>query len=117
MRKLVTQIFLALMFCGIVAAQTQHSITFSWLACKGGDPATGFHVQCGAAHGGPYTVVGTVPVGTLTYVDTAVTAGSTYYCVVTAYNLGGDSVPSKEVSCTIPFAVPAAPGTLSGVAK
>lgn len=96
-----------------------HSVTLTWNWSQGtGDPATGFHIQRSATAGGPYTVIGTVgsPV-TLTYVDTAVVAGQTYYYVVTAFNGGGDSTPSNQVTCVVPFQAPPSPSGLSGTVK
>ncbi len=108
---------LAFLYTFLLAAQPHPSVTLTWLAGVGGDPATGFHVQRSATTGGPYTIVGTVPVGTLTYLDTAVAVGATYYYVVTAYNAGGDSIKSNEVSCTLPFQAPAPPTGLSSTVK
>jgi hypothetical protein len=94
------------------------SVRLAWNWAQGtGDMATGFHVQRAATSGGPYTVVGTVPVATLTYLDTTVVAGSTWYYVVTAYNTGGESGPSGEVKCTLPFLAPTTPSGLSGSVK
>ncbi len=110
-------ILLALLYTFLLAAQPHPSVTLAWLAGVGGDPATGFHVQRSATTGGPYTIVGTVPVGTLTYLDTAVAVGATYFYVVTAYNSAGDSSKSNEVSCTLPFQAPAPPTGLSSTVK
>ena len=104
-------------------AQPHPSASLAWNWSQGtGDPATGFHVQRATTPGGPYTVVGTVPstataVEALTYLDTAVTAGATYYYVVTAYNTAGDSAKSAEVACTLPFQIPGSPTNLSGTVK
>lgn len=92
------------------------SLTWAWVQGTG-DPATGFHVQRSGTTGGPYTTVGTVPLGTLTYLDTAVTPGVTYYYVVTAYNPGGDSAFSNQAVCVIPFQAPISPSGLSGTVK
>ena len=93
-------ISLLLFYMVAVATAPQHSVTLNWNWSQGsGGTATGFHVQRGSITGGPYTVVSTVPVGTLTYVDTNVVARATYFYVVTAYN----SMPSSEVMATIPF--------------
>ena len=101
------------------AADPHPSVRLNWNWSQGtGDAATGFHVQRSATAGGPYTVVGTVtPATTLTYLDTAVLAGATYFYVVTAFNAGGDSSKSGEVSCTIPFQAPVAPSGLSAVTQ
>jgi hypothetical protein len=117
--KRAVLILAALAFLAVSAAAQPHpSATLTWSWAQGtGDPVTGFHIQRSLTTGGPYTVVGTVPSGTLTYLDTAVTAGVTYFYVVTAYNSAGDSLKSNEVSCLPPFQIPGAPTGLSGIAK
>jgi fibronectin type 3 domain-containing protein len=102
----------------LALAQPHPSATLAWTWTQGtGDPAMGFHIQRSATTGGPYTVINTVPLTTLTYLDTAVTVGATYYYVVTAYNNAGDSSKSSEVACTLPFQIPGPPTGLSGTVK
>ncbi len=111
-------VLLFLLLSVAALAQPHPSVTLAWSWTQGtGDPATGFHVQRAAITGGPYTVVATVPLATLTYLDTAVTVGTTYFYVVTAYNSAGDSAKSTEVTCTLPFQIPTAPTGLSGTVK
>jgi hypothetical protein len=116
---MTTKLLLLLLIASSAAlAQPHPSATFTWTWAQGaGDPATGFHVQRSVTAGGPYAVVGTVPVTTLTYLDTAVTVGATYYYVVTAYNSAGDSAKSNEVACMPPFQIPGPPAALSGTVK
>jgi len=97
----------------------QHSNTLTWNWSQGtGDPATGYHVQKSTASGGPYTVIATiVGTATTTYVDTMVVSGQTSYYIVTAFNSGGDSVPSNQVACTTPFQGPGPPTGLPGIIK
>ncbi len=98
------------------SAFAQHSNTLAWSWAQGtGDAATGFHVQRASVSGGPYTTIATLT-GTAvkTYVDTVVVPGQTLYYVITAFNTGGDSVPSNQVTCTTPFQAPQAPSGLSG---
>jgi endoglucanase len=123
MKQYLLFFFLGLSFCEVFVtpeakAQT-HSNTLSWSWSQGtGDPATGFHVQRSTTSGGPYAVVATVgSPTTLTYVDTAVVAGATWYYVVTAFNTGGESAPSNEVKCVTPFSTPQTPTGLSGQVK
>ncbi len=110
---------LRLLIIGIVAccaASAQHSNTLTWSWAQGtGDAAAGFHVQRAAVSGGPYVSIATL-VGTAikTYTDNAVVAGQTLYYVITAFNTGGDSVPSNQVTCTTPFQTPTPPSGLSG---
>lgn len=116
MKLKLTFLVLALAIAAPIFAQAgAHSNTLTWAWSQGaGDPATGFHVQRAAVKGGPYVIVGTVPLGTLTFTDTAVVGGNSFFYVVTAYNSGGDSTPSNEVLCTTPFLAPAPPTNLSG---
>jgi fibronectin type 3 domain-containing protein len=107
-----------LFFAACAMAQPHPSATLAWSWAQGtGDMALGFHVQRSTTTGGPYTIINTLPVTTLTYLDTAVAVGATYYYVITAYNNGGDSSKSNEVACTLPFQIPGAPTTLSGTVK
>jgi hypothetical protein len=109
---------LLLMLAIPALAQPHPSATLAWTWSQGtGDPAMGFHVWRATVTGGPYTVINTLPVATLTYLDTVVTVGVTYYYVVTAYNNAGDSSKSSEVACTFPFQIPGAPTALSGTVK
>jgi hypothetical protein len=108
-----------LLFTFSALAQAAHSNTLTWTWAQGtGDAATGFHVQRSQTSGGPYITIATVSSPTiLTYVDTAVVPGQTNFYVVTAFNAGGDSTPSNQVTCVTPFSPPAPPATLSGTVK
>ncbi len=84
-------------------AQQQPAATLKWTWAQGaGAAANGFHVQRSASSGGPYAVVGDVPITTLTFVDNGVAFGRTYFYTVTAYNSLGDSVNSPEITCVVP---------------
>lgn len=118
MKRALPVIIAIVLFFAVAFGQANHSVTLTWTWAQGaGDPATGFHVQRSTIAGGPYTVVGTVPGATLGFVDTSVTAGVTYFYVVTAFNPAGDSGRSAEVSCLIPFQPPTAPTAVSATAK
>lgn len=67
-----------------------------WDAVEG---ATGYNVKRSLTPGGPYETIGTNITGT-TYVDDEVTNGTTYYYVVTAVNVDGESGNSNEVALT-----------------
>lgn len=65
--------------------------------------------------------VGTVPAPTLTFTDTAsatntMTAGQTFFYVITAQNNAGETEPTAEVSATIPGFLPNKPLTVSATA-
>ncbi len=73
-------------------------VTLTWAISTG---ATSYNVLRGATSGGPYTQIASTP--EITYTDTAVTNGTTYYYVVQAANAGGASANSEEVSATPNF--------------
>ncbi|MDH5404311.1 MAG: fibronectin type III domain-containing protein, partial [Candidatus Heimdallarchaeota archaeon] len=77
----------------------------------GGSAITGYEVYRSTtqgSYGSPYATTGAA---TLSYSDTAVTKGTTYYYVVKAVNAGGSSPNSNEASGT-PVSVPGAPTNL-----
>jgi len=83
-------------------------ITLTWLASSsdGGSPITHYKIYRGTTSGGetPQPPIGNV----LTYSDTSVTNGVTYYYYVTAVNVNGESGSSNEASAT-PVAGPSVP--------
>lgn len=95
-------------------------VTLSWSASLG---AIGYSVKRSLTAGGPYTPIASAVRG-VTYVDTAVVNGTTYYYVVSAENTLGESGDSSEASATpdIPpdlilssFTVPATAGAGSAI--
>jgi fibronectin type 3 domain-containing protein len=72
-------------------------ITLSW---AGSAYAQSYNVKRATTSGGPYTTLGTVDGDSLFYVDPGLTAGTTYYYVVSANNPGGESANSAEVVAT-----------------
>jgi hypothetical protein len=92
---------------GLTATPGNAQVSLSWSASSG---ATSYNVERGTASGGPYTTVSSP--ATTSYVDMAVTNGTTYYYVVTATNANGTSGNSSQVSAT-PNVVPAAPTGLT----
>lgn len=83
----------------LVASPGNAQVALAWSASSG---STGYHVKRATTSGGPYTQVGAPTV--TSYVDTALTNGTTYYYVVSALNSAGESANSTQVS-----AVPATP--------
>ena len=86
-----------------IAGNTQD--TLSWNAVNG---ASSYSLKRAIVSGGPYTTVAT-NLNVTNYIDTALVNGTTYYYVVTAANLAGESANSAEVSVTPQLAVPPAP--------
>ena len=69
------------------------------LAWSSGTNATSYRVKRATTPGGPYSVVAS-NVRALQYVDTGLTNGTTYYYVVSAANVLGESGNSPEASAT-----------------
>jgi Legume lectin domain/Abnormal spindle-like microcephaly-assoc'd, ASPM-SPD-2-Hydin len=85
----------------LVSSSAQPTVSLQWGASS--SPVTGYRVYRGSAGGGPYPNYTVGPVSTLGYVDSSVSAGATYYYVVTAINAqGAESEFSNEVSVTVP---------------
>ncbi len=72
-------------------------ITLSW---AGSAYARSYNVKCSTTSGGPYATLATVDGDSLFYVDPGLTAGTTYYYVVSANNPGGESADSAEAAAT-----------------
>jgi ASPM-SPD-2-Hydin domain-containing protein/centrosomal CEP192-like protein len=80
---------------------SQHSVSLTWKPDS--SSVAGYNVYRGGKASGPYVKL-TSPLDTATdYLDTSVTAGTTYYYEVTAVNdQGVESAPSAPVGATIP---------------
>jgi hypothetical protein len=82
-------------------APVQHSVALSWTAST--STIVGYNVHRGTVSGGPYTKINSSLTTTLTYTDSTVQSGTTYYYVATAVDsTGNESVDSNEVSAQIP---------------
>jgi cellulose 1,4-beta-cellobiosidase len=93
---------------GLIATPGYGNVSLSWAPSVG---ASSYHVRRATVSGGPYVTVG-CPTGT-SYVDSAVSNGTTYYYVVSGgytgnKNGGGESADSSEASAT-PGSLAAAP--------
>lgn len=75
-----------------------HAGILTWDASTG--TVTGYNVYRGTKSGGPYTLL--VTLNSLTFADTTVAPGATYFWVVTALDNTQESAYSNEVSGTIP---------------
>ena len=103
---------LAAMFAGpqnLTASANLLQTTLSWSSVAN---AVSYNVKRAAVSGGSYTTIATGITGT-SYTDTGVTAGSTYYYVVSAVNGFNESDNSAEASA----AVLAAPQNLTASAN
>lgn len=90
------------------ASATPHSVDLTWGAGTIHNPApgqvvAGYNVYRSSVSGGPYTKLNSSLVTALTYTDTAVEAGQTWYYVCsTVDNLGNVSADSSQAAATIP---------------
>jgi hypothetical protein len=92
---------------GVQAAAGNSQVTLSWAASAG---AVTYTVKRAEVSGGPYTTTASGVSG-LTYTNTGLTNGKTYYYVVSAVNGAGESPASMQVQA-LPQAVSTVPGSL-----
>ena len=71
----------------------------SWTAAAN---ATSYNVKRATVSGGPYTTIAAGVLGT-SYTDSGLTAGTSYYYVVSAVNPGHESASSTEAGATLPI--------------
>lgn len=98
---------------GVSAKGGAASATISWTAVSG---ATSYNVYWSTTSGVTAANGTRIPGATSPYVQTGLSAGTTYYYVVTALNSVGESVASAQASAVTnapPPAVPAAPTGVS----
>jgi hypothetical protein len=106
-------------------AQAAHQVVLTWVAST--STVTGYNVYrlagvCPASVSMPaFTKLTTTPVTTLTYTDTAVTAGSTYCYAITSVATGGEGSPNGTLQVAIPLftvsAIPNPPGPSSSTVQ
>jgi len=86
---------------GTGVVPVQHSVALTWSAST--STVSGYNVYRGTVSGGPYTKINSSLVAILTYTDSTVQSGTTYYYVTTAVDSSGDeSVYSNGASAPIP---------------
>jgi hypothetical protein len=82
--------------------QRNHSVTLHWEASTTPN-VVGYNVYRGEKKGRHEKKLNSVPVNGLTFTDTDVESGKTYYYVTRAVNTAGkESIDSKETAATIP---------------
>src|SRR5690606_14931974 len=82
-------------------------IDLSWSAALGAET---YHVKRATVSGGPYTTIAS-PTGT-SFSDTGLHESTTYYYVLSASNISGESSASGETNATTLTDPPATPGGL-----
>jgi autotransporter-associated beta strand protein len=93
---------------GLAAVGTNALVKLTWGVATN---ATSYNIKRALVTGGPYSPLGMT--ATTNYNDSAVTNGVTYYYVVSATNVFGESTNSAQASAT-PVAPPLIPPVLSG---
>lgn len=89
---------------GLMATAGAGTVSLTWTASAG---ATGYNVKRSRTNGGSYTTIAGA-LTALTYTDTGVVGGTTYYYVVSALNASGESANSGQVYATPSVAGPGA---------
>jgi hypothetical protein len=85
-----------------ISPQPQHQVSLSWKASTS-TGITGYHVYRGTQNAGPYNSLTTTTSSELSYVDSAVSDGDTYYYVVTAIDSENiESSDSNQATAAIP---------------
>ncbi len=80
---------------------TQHSVDLSWNASA--SQVAGYNVYRGAQSGGPYTKLNTSLISALSFLDTSVQSGATYYYVATSVDSSNvESSYSNIATAVIP---------------
>ena len=92
------------------AQATNQAVLLLW---QGVSLATGYNLKRALVSGGPYVTL-TNGIAAASFIDLAVTNGTTYYYIITAINQLGESPASVEVAAT---PIPAAGTTISAMMK
>jgi len=90
------------------SAASSSSITVSWSAVTG---ATGYKIYRSSSSYDTYSSVGDVT--TTSFTDTGLSANTTYYYKVSAYDSGGESTQSSSVSAKTDKPIPTTPPDIS----
>ncbi len=96
------------------SAVSSSQINLSWT--DNSSTETGFTVARSTVSGGPYTDVITTAANATSASNTGLSAGTTYYYVVRAFNGAGSSANSAQASATTLPSAPAAPSGLTATA-
>jgi hypothetical protein len=85
-----------------IVSGTGYSVMLTW-AASSSSATTGYNVYRSSVSGSGYAKINSAPVSGLTYTDTTVVGGQTYYYAVTAVDSGGDeSGLSADVQEVVP---------------
>lgn len=81
---------------GLLASAGNAQVGLTWTVSTS---ASSYHIKRATVSGGPFTVIAT-PTFSASYIDTGLANGTSYYYVVSALNLAGESSNSTQVSAT-----------------
>jgi hypothetical protein len=83
-------------------ASLPHTVTLNWVAST--SPNVTYNVYRSSTSGGPYVKLNSSPISGLSYIDTSVQGGQTYYYVARAVNTSGqESINSNQAPAVVPF--------------
>lgn len=88
-------------------------INLQWVDTSGNE--TGFRISRKIGYNGTWSMVATVGQNVTTFENTGLTAGSTYFYLVTSYNSSGESGASNEATATTPASGGGGPSAPSGL--
>lgn len=91
-------------------ANSSSQITVEWT--DNSDNETGFKIYRGTSSGS-LSLIGTATANETSFVDTELSASTTYYYEIASYNGAGDSDPTSEVSATTEAASGGSPGSMT----
>jgi hypothetical protein len=87
---------------GACSAGNPHTVTLNWTAST--TPNVSYNIYRSTTAGGPYTKVGSVGVGVVSYIDSTSLAGQTYFYIARAVDsTNSESVDSNQAQASIPF--------------
>lgn len=92
-------------------AASSSQINLIWTDNSSGE--TGFKIERKTGAGGTYSQIGTTGAGVTTYSSSGLTAETTYYYRVRAYNAAGDSSYSSEANAITPVVPISAPAPVA----
>lgn len=78
-----------------------HVVALNWTASTSSG-VTGYQVSRGSSASGPFTPLATVGASTVSYLDTTVASGSTYYYVVATVAGSNTSPNSTPITASVP---------------
>jgi hypothetical protein len=82
----------------LTATPGKKKVTLNW--SDNASNETGFKIERATSASGPFTQIATVTADVVTYTNSSLTTGTTYYYRVRAYNASGDSAYTSTASAT-----------------